>query len=88
MPTAIWPKQLTPEELKESLELIESHRGSLKDFEVIVGGRTSGSDAKKDEETITQWAEVGATWWSEGINAWRGKREELEERIRLGPPEV
>ena len=88
MPTAIWPKQLTPQELLESLQLIESLRGNLKDFEVIVGGRTTGSDAKKDEETITQWAEAGATWWSEGINAWRGKRGELEERIRLGPPEV
>jgi alkanesulfonate monooxygenase SsuD/methylene tetrahydromethanopterin reductase-like flavin-dependent oxidoreductase (luciferase family) len=87
MPARMWPDTLSPEDLRSILEIIDHHRGSLKNFEVVVGGKTFG-DSNRDETILQPWIDAGATWWSEGLNAWRGKREELEERIRRGPPEV
>ena len=87
MPARMWPDTLSPVDLASILEIIDHHRGSLKNFEVVVGGKTSG-DLNKDEAILRPWIDAGATWWSEGLNAWRGKREELEERIRRGPSEV
>ncbi len=87
IPARMWPDELSPVDLCDILELIELRRGGLKDFEVIVGGRTSGNP-REDDETLQPWIEAGATWWSEGLNAWRGKRAQLEERIQLGPPEI
>ncbi|MHA2378744.1 MAG: LLM class flavin-dependent oxidoreductase [Candidatus Thorarchaeota archaeon] len=87
MPARMWPDILSPEDIHGILEIIAPRRGGLKNFEVVVGGKTFG-DSKKDERILQPWIEAGATWWSEGLNAWRGNREELEERIRRGPPEV
>ncbi|NWF94865.1 MAG: LLM class flavin-dependent oxidoreductase [Candidatus Thorarchaeota archaeon] len=88
VPGRNWPDVLTPSDLKTILELIEARRTTLSGFDVAVGGITSGENRGRDENTLSPWIEAGATWWFEEINAVRDKTEELEERIRHGPPDV
>jgi alkanesulfonate monooxygenase SsuD/methylene tetrahydromethanopterin reductase-like flavin-dependent oxidoreductase (luciferase family) len=86
-PSRMWPDVLTPVDLHELLEYIESFRGDLRNFDVSVGGQTNGGNKRKDEDTLAPWIGAGVTWWFEEINAWRAKANELEARIRRGPPE-
>jgi alkanesulfonate monooxygenase SsuD/methylene tetrahydromethanopterin reductase-like flavin-dependent oxidoreductase (luciferase family) len=83
-----WPEFLLPEHLKEILEIVESERGDLKDYDVVVCGDTIGTDSTSDRELIESWIEAGATWWQENISGMRAGIDELRERIRRGPPSV
>lgn len=87
-PGRMWPDVLSSKDLTEILVYIESFRGDLHNYDVAVGGQTSGTDRRADEELLQPWRAAGATWWFEEINAWRGKPAVLEERIRRGPPQV
>jgi hypothetical protein len=51
---------------------------------VVAGGTPSDRDAAA--AIVAPYAAAGATWWSEGLNGWRGSLEEMEARLRAGPP--
>lgn len=77
------------DELEAILEVIREERGSddLTGFDVMVAGGTPASpDAAW--RVIEPYAAAGATWWSEGLNGWRGSLAEMEARLRAGPPRV
>jgi alkanesulfonate monooxygenase SsuD/methylene tetrahydromethanopterin reductase-like flavin-dependent oxidoreductase (luciferase family) len=73
------------EELRAVVDVIRAARGSdgLDRFDVMVAG---GTDATGAARAVEPYAAAGATWWSEGLNAWRGSLAEMERRLRAGPP--
>jgi alkanesulfonate monooxygenase SsuD/methylene tetrahydromethanopterin reductase-like flavin-dependent oxidoreductase (luciferase family) len=75
------------EELKAVLDVIRQARGSdgLEGYDVVVAGGTP-SDRDAAAAIVAPYAAAGATWWSEGLNGWRGTLEEMEARLRAGPP--
>jgi alkanesulfonate monooxygenase SsuD/methylene tetrahydromethanopterin reductase-like flavin-dependent oxidoreductase (luciferase family) len=77
------------DELNAILHTVRDARGErgLEGFDVMVGGGTP-AEAALAEEVIGPYREAGVTWWSEGLNGWRGSLEEMEERLRAGPPRV
>jgi hypothetical protein len=83
-----WPEPVTPELLKGALETVKSERGSLKDYDIIISGKTEGIDSEKDREKVECWMEAGVTWFLEDINGMRADIDELRVRIRAGPPAV
>lgn len=72
-------------ELEAVLDVVRQARGDLRGFDVMVAGGTP-ADPGRAEEIIGPYREAGVTWWSEGLNGWRGPLEEMEERLRAGPP--
>jgi alkanesulfonate monooxygenase SsuD/methylene tetrahydromethanopterin reductase-like flavin-dependent oxidoreductase (luciferase family) len=83
-----WPQRITPQDLEKILGIIQSERGNLDNYNVVVSGETSGTDSQKDTETVTPWIDSGANWWLEDINELRAKFDVLRERIRAGPPRI
>ncbi len=69
-------------------------------FDVAFGGQTPGEDRSKGAEIVGRYAEAGVTWWVEDVAMWRFEPwepwkaaytwpvEEIEGRIRQGPPIV
>jgi alkanesulfonate monooxygenase SsuD/methylene tetrahydromethanopterin reductase-like flavin-dependent oxidoreductase (luciferase family) len=85
LPSSDPPRELTAQETAELLAYIMEHRTSSAPFDVVVSGRTTGTDATKDAEKVGPRAEAGATWWIEGFN-WNDALEVVQERIGHGPP--
>jgi alkanesulfonate monooxygenase SsuD/methylene tetrahydromethanopterin reductase-like flavin-dependent oxidoreductase (luciferase family) len=77
------------DELASVLEVIRAERGEagLESFDVMVAGGTP-SDAAKAREIVAPYREAGVTWWSEGLNGWRGSLPEMLDRLGAGPPEA
>jgi alkanesulfonate monooxygenase SsuD/methylene tetrahydromethanopterin reductase-like flavin-dependent oxidoreductase (luciferase family) len=74
-------------ELRSLLDVIRVARGSLEGFEVMVAGGTP-ADPALAASIVEPYRAAGATWWSEGLNGWRGTLSEMEERIAAGPPSL
>ncbi|MBY8998848.1 MAG: LLM class flavin-dependent oxidoreductase [Candidatus Thorarchaeota archaeon] len=83
-----WPEPVTPQLLEKALEIVQSERGDLKGYDVVVSGETSGTNSAKDKDKIESWIQTGATWFLEDIHTLRAEIDELRERIRAGPPVV
>ncbi|MBT3283550.1 LLM class flavin-dependent oxidoreductase [Candidatus Bathyarchaeota archaeon] len=80
-----WPEAFTVEDLGKVIRIIEKRRGSMDNYDIVVSGESPG-DPEKGAETLAPWIDVGATWWSENINTWRGSVEEMRDRVEAGPP--
>jgi len=83
-----WPEPVTPKLLEDALEIVKSERGTLKDYDVVICGETTGNDSESDGEKIEQWIKAGATWFLEDIHGLRAEIDQLRERVRTGPPMV
>jgi alkanesulfonate monooxygenase SsuD/methylene tetrahydromethanopterin reductase-like flavin-dependent oxidoreductase (luciferase family) len=90
--------QFTPAMLQETVAYIQQYRESDAPFAVVAIGATPGDDPARGAEIVASYAEVGANWWIEDVSMWRFKAwnswlepyewptEEIERRIRQGPP--
>lgn len=83
-----WPEPLVPEHLAHILPIIESERGDLQNYDVVVCGETTGADQKADRNKLVPWIEAGVTWWLEDIHGLRADLSDLGKRIRAGPPVI
>ncbi|MDH4212616.1 MAG: LLM class flavin-dependent oxidoreductase [Candidatus Thorarchaeota archaeon] len=83
-----WPQPITTKHLQKILQIVQSERGNLNNYDVVVCGETSGVDSHKDTERVTPWIDSGANWWLEDINDLRAEIVVLRDRIRAGPPTV
>lgn len=83
-----WPEALMPTHLEEILSIVESERGTLEGYDIVVCGETTGNERTSDGSTLEPWMNLGVTWWLEDIHGIRGSLSEMRERIRLGPPEL
>jgi hypothetical protein len=54
-------------------------------FDVMVAGGTP-ADPAAARAIVDPYEHAGATWWSEGLNGWRGSLGEMEARLAAGPP--
>ncbi len=95
---AKWDERISPEMLREIVAYTRAHRASRAPFEVVFGGQTPGDDRAAGAEIVASYAAAGATWWVEDVGMWRFRpyepwkepyvwpAEEIERRIRQGPP--
>jgi alkanesulfonate monooxygenase SsuD/methylene tetrahydromethanopterin reductase-like flavin-dependent oxidoreductase (luciferase family) len=74
--------------LVEIRDWMRAHRESDAPFEIVLEGRTSGTDHAANREQLQPLAEAGATWWIESRWDETDTSESLLERIRQGPPRV
>ena len=82
-----WPKSLTPDDLRQIIDIIQQKRTHSKHFDVVIAGNTPG-DRMKGDLIVKPYKDAGATWWCENINLLRfsNSLSQLLERIRQGPP--
>jgi alkanesulfonate monooxygenase SsuD/methylene tetrahydromethanopterin reductase-like flavin-dependent oxidoreductase (luciferase family) len=95
-----WEGGVTPELLREIVAYIRSHRVGEGPFDVVYSGQTPGDDRAAGAAIVAHAADAGATWWVEDVSMWRYRpwepwkepyvwpAEEIEGRIRQGPPRV
>lgn len=76
---------LTPDALQEALAYIRSQRDSASPFDVAFAGETP-ADARQGAKATQTYRDSGVTWWLEGVWPERGSIEDVQERIRQGPP--
>jgi hypothetical protein len=77
----------TPDEIRQMKAFVVANRTETTPFDIVVEGQTPGDDREQTATLMRQWAEVGATWWMEGM--W--STPELDKvliRIKQGPPRV
>ncbi len=77
---------LGPDDLRVILAYVGEQRGSLEDFDVVVGGYSPGDDAARAAFVVAAFADAGATWWMERLAPWRGSASDLTRRVDQGPP--
>ncbi len=81
---------LTPEDIASICGRIAEERSdaglsAAKPFDVQVAGSTQGPDPAATRIT-REFADAGATWWTERINSSRGSVADLRRRVLAGPP--
>ena len=80
---------VTPEDVRAVCEAIAEERataGREGPYDVLVAGRTPADDAPAARAIVSEFADAGATWWTERINRDRGDIDAQRARIRSGPP--
>ncbi|MBU7032503.1 MAG: LLM class flavin-dependent oxidoreductase [Theionarchaea archaeon] len=82
-----YTRNLSPGEIAEIVEYVDSHRVRDDPFDMVVIGETPAEDDKA-LQTIAPYITAGASWWSESIHGWRGSLEENRKRIQKGPPHM
>jgi len=73
---------LTPAELRDCVDHVAAHRGSVDGFDVVYF-HTSGTP---DSGLVTEYAEAGATWWLESTFPLTESLSDFRGRVRAGPP--
>jgi alkanesulfonate monooxygenase SsuD/methylene tetrahydromethanopterin reductase-like flavin-dependent oxidoreductase (luciferase family) len=81
---------LTPDDIRGVCAAIAEERAVAGNdsapFDVLVAGITPGDDPARAAATAREFADAGATWWTERINPSRGSLEQMRRRVREGPP--
>lgn len=78
-------ERVMPEDIRESLAYVKTHREHSEPFEVAFADETP-SHAEKASEIVRPYMDAGVTWWLEGI--WAESVRKARERIRSGPPQM
>lgn len=76
----------SPDQIRELIGFVREHRTAEGPFDVMVAGYTSGAELDPTTRMLREYAEAGATWWTERINPRRGTLEDMLARVRVGPP--
>ena len=71
---------VSPEMLAARLEPVLALRTSDAPFDVVVDGYSDSVDL------VAGYEAVGATWWIESINGYRGTVAQMTDRVAAGPP--
>jgi alkanesulfonate monooxygenase SsuD/methylene tetrahydromethanopterin reductase-like flavin-dependent oxidoreductase (luciferase family) len=77
--------QITAEQARDVLAYTLQFRENTGHFDLVVGGKSSGTDPGKDRESAAAMADVGATWWMESL--WMPiVLEDVRKTLKQGPP--
>ena len=77
----------TPDEIRQMKAFIVANRTETTPFDIVVEGQTPGDDRDQAAALMRQWADVGATWWMEGM--WSTPElDKVLTRIKQGPPRL
>jgi alkanesulfonate monooxygenase SsuD/methylene tetrahydromethanopterin reductase-like flavin-dependent oxidoreductase (luciferase family) len=90
-------RPMSPDDIRGVCEVIAEERAAAglpaglaadpaAPFDVLVAGVTPADDPAAAAATAREFADAGATWWTERINMARGDLAEMRRRIRRGPP--
>lgn len=82
------PAGQQPAAIAELVDYVSLHRNASGPYDVVFGGDTAGDGGTADRDLVRRFADVGVTWWMEGISHWRGPLAAMRERIRRGPPRL
>jgi hypothetical protein len=78
---------VTPDEIRQMTAFIAANRTEITPFDIVVEGQTPGDDREQTATLMRQWADVGATWWMEGM--WSTPElDKVLTRIKQGPPRL
>jgi len=77
---------LTPDDVRDILQFVAPLRTTAEPFDILVHGTTPADDHAAAAATVAEFADAGATWWTERINPLRGSFAEQRRRIQAGPP--
>jgi probable F420-dependent oxidoreductase len=75
-----------PTAIRDMVAYISRYRTHDRPFDVVFGAETAGDGSDADRDLVGRYADAGVTWWMEPITQWRGPLEEIQDRIRAGPP--
>ncbi len=81
--------ELTPDDIRAMKQFIDAHRTDTTPFDIVVEGRTPGTDRAKGAAQVQPWIDAGATWWLEAMWSMPGETPDLQavqRRIEQGPP--
>ena len=79
----------TPDHIRDMKASIDAQRRAPTPFDIVVEGRTPGTDPERAAAITRLWADGGATWWIEAM--WGdpdqpADYEAIRRRIQQGPP--
>jgi hypothetical protein len=77
---------LTPDDIRGIGELVRGMRTSSDPFDILVDGKTPADDPASAAAMAAEFADAGATWWTERINTSRGTLADMRRRVAAGPP--
>jgi len=78
--------RLNPDEIRSIASFIRANRTNSSPYDIVV---TSGASGQVDDDKMLRaYAEAGATWWVEDMRKWCNSRQELRNRIGIGPPRI
>jgi alkanesulfonate monooxygenase SsuD/methylene tetrahydromethanopterin reductase-like flavin-dependent oxidoreductase (luciferase family) len=91
-----WGETMSPAELAEAQEVVDTHRTASGPFDVVASGPT-GEDPTADRASLAEYEAVGTTWWLEDVSPWRfgadveaawrpADTEAMVRRVEAGPP--
>ena len=78
-------ESISPEDLRQTIDYVAELRTNDDPYDIANFGVTRDAD---DTKTVGAFAEVGATWWVEGVFTWMMDLEYTRKRIRSGPPRI
>jgi alkanesulfonate monooxygenase SsuD/methylene tetrahydromethanopterin reductase-like flavin-dependent oxidoreductase (luciferase family) len=78
--------QITPADVREIKQYIDTHRTGETPFDLIVEGVSPIGSLEEAAATVRPFAEAGATWWIESMWEVPGGLETVRRRIHQGPP--
>lgn len=78
--------EVEPADVRQMKAYIDANRTLTTPFDIVVEGKTAGLSRSQAQDKLQPWADSGATWWIEGL--WEMPLEEVEARIKLGPPHL
>jgi alkanesulfonate monooxygenase SsuD/methylene tetrahydromethanopterin reductase-like flavin-dependent oxidoreductase (luciferase family) len=77
---------VTPETIREIKEYVGENREENGAFDIVWEGQTPGEDPRRAARIVRPYAQAGATWWIESPWMPPNEPEDLQVRIRQGPP--
>lgn len=87
-----WMDTITLDEWRGIMQTVNAMRQDDGPYDWIHGGQTPGNRPDEAADIVRPYAEIGITWWVEGIGeafegSWRRDiTEAMQARIRQGPP--
>ncbi len=75
--------KISPTDLLDIQHMIRSEGNQRDHYDVVMIGMTPDPE---DLSNISEYSEVGATWWIEASAPWSRTLDEMKEQIRRGPP--
>lgn len=88
---------ITPQDAKDILDTIKTHRQSEDPFDLVISGWSPGENPAEAAARVELYAVEGVTWWVESLDPWRYGWEnaaqewplaQIRERIQQGPPSL
>lgn len=78
------PGEVTVEDLSLMAAYVRERRTATTPFDIVAHGRTGDLPHNQARDVTRAWSEAGATWWIEDL--WEVAADQVEDRIRQGPP--